>query len=216
MQVLRILTYMGSVILFINTVAYFTGFNQKGKASKYFALYLLATLLIQVIMEICAAGNINNHFLSTYYLFSQFIFLSYFFYYLCGNSSKRVGLAIKYLSMLITAGLALQYTFHPSLYFNFNSVGFLVTTSILVIYSVVYLYKLLSKSLPFHYTTIGIFIYLISTSVIFAAASSIVQFSDAIGLFLWKINAGMFIIYQLLILYEWKQTYFLKAMDGRS
>lgn len=216
MHVLRILTYTGCIILLVNTVAYFTGFTHKSKAGKYFAVYLLSTFIIQSAVEICAAENVNNHFLSTYYLFSQFVLLSCFFYYLSNDSHKKVAVAIKYISITITAGLLLQYIFSPLLYFSFNSIGFLVTTMALIVYSVIYLYRLLSGSLPFHYTTIGIFIYLISTSVIFAAASSIVQFSNETGVFLWKINAWMFIIYQLLILYEWKQTYPMRVLDGRN
>lgn len=210
---LKIISNIGFAILFINIIIYFIGFAKHGKAYKFFVFYLLTLGVVQLIMETYAAAGRNNHFLSTYYLFSQFILLSYFFYHLFLDARRGRSLFIKYASALIVAGLIIQYVVYPGLYYTFNSLGFLITTCMLVVYCVLYLYELLSKKLPFYYTTIGIFIYLISSSIIFASAVSIMSFADEISIYIWKINALLFILYQLLILWEWKQTFYPKAAN---
>jgi hypothetical protein len=192
---------------------YFIGFAKNGKAYKFFVYYLLTIGAVQFAMEVYAGEGRNNHFLSTYYLFSQFILLSYFFYYLFLDIKRSRSLFIKYASAVIIAGLLIQYSIYPGLYFTFNSLGFLVTSCMLIIYAVMYLYELLSKKLPFYYAIIGVFIYLISSSLIFASAVSIMSFADEINLYIWKINGLLFILYQLLILWEWKQTFYLKPAN---
>jgi hypothetical protein len=210
MYFLKILSYISLVILFINTIIYLVGLTKKSGAYISFVFYLLAICVIQVTVEIYANEGENNHFLSTYYLFFQFILLSCFFYHLFKGISRRKSSLIKYGSSLITVSLICQYIIYPELYYTFNSLGFLVTSSALIIYSVLYLFELISRKLPFHYVTIGIFVYLISSSIIFAAAASIVSFNDNINMLIWKINALLFIIYQVLILWEWMQTFYLR------
>lgn len=215
MDVLKIISYIGFVILFLNTTLYFIGFAKNGKAYKFFVFYLLAIAVIQTIMELHAMNGANNHYLSNYYLFSQFILLSYFFYYLFLKINTRRSALIKYVSAITIVGLLIQYCINPKIYYVFNSVGFLITSSVLIGYSVLYLYELLSKKLLFFYVAIGIFVYLISSTLIFASAASIVSFNYEISLYIWKLNGILFIIYQLLILWEWKQNFSQKTM-GQS
>lgn len=212
MYILKILSYIGLLLVYINTIIYFIGFAQKGKAYIFFVIYLFALTIIQTAAEIYADRGVNNHFLSTYYLFFQFILLSSYFYYLFIDIKNNKSSVIKYLSISILLGLIVQYSIFPELYYVFNSLGFLLTTSAIILYSVFYLFEQMSKKLPFYYTNIGIFIYFISSSLIFASAIAIVSFNDKTNMLIWKINALLFIIYQLLILWEWMQNFYLKLM----
>jgi hypothetical protein len=212
MELLKLLSYVGLCTLLINTIIYSIGFAQKGKAYRTFVLYLFLLFVIQALTEIFASNNINNHFIATYYLFLPFIFLSIFFYHLFSDIKTKKNLLVKYFSSAVIVGLIVQYSMFPHMYFDFNSLGLLVTTCVIIVYAVLYLFELISKKLPFHYVTIGIFIYFISSSLIFASATTIVSFNVEIGSFIWKINALLFIVYQLLILWEWKQSFYLKPM----
>ena len=212
MYILKILSYIGLLLVYINTIIYFIGFARKGKAYIFFVIYLFALTIIQTAAEIYADRGVNNHFLSTYYLFFQFILLSSYFYYLFIDIKNNKSSVIKYLSISILLGLIVQYSIFPELYYVFNSLGFLLTTSAIILYSVFYLFEQMSKKLPFYYTNIGIFIYFISSSLIFASAIAIVSFNDKTNMLIWKINALLFIIYQLLILWEWMQNFYLKLM----
>lgn len=213
MYILRIISYIGLVLVFINTIIYFIGFAPKGKAYKFFVIYLFALSVIQTAAEIYAGNGLNNHFLSTYYLFLQFILLSCFFYHLFKDIKNKKSSIIKYTSLSILIGLTVQYSIYPETYYVFNSIGFLLTTSAIILYSVFYLFEQMSKKLPFYYTNIGIFIYFISSSLIFASAIAIVSFNDKTNMLIWKINALLFIIYQLLILWEWMQNFYLKRIN---
>lgn len=211
MYLLKILSYIGLCVLLINTIIYSIGFSQKGKAYRSFVLYLFSLFIIQTLTEVCATNNINNHFIATYYLFIPFIVLSLFFYYLFSDIDSWKKNSVLYATPLIAVCLIVQYCMHPNLYYEFNSPGLLITTCALIVYAVMYLFELLSKQLAFHYVTIGIFIYFISSLLIFVSATSIVSFNQEISNFIWNINALLFIVYQLLILWEWKQTFYLKA-----
>ncbi|NDI99675.1 hypothetical protein GWA97_11360 [Flavobacterium sp. LaA7.5] len=210
MDILRVLSYIGYSILCINIIVYFTGFAKNGKAYKVFVCYLVAIAIIQAIMEFYAHKGYNNHFLSNYYLLSRFIFLSLFFYYLFSTLKKHISQLVSIISITIIIGLIIQYSIYPELYYEFNSLGFLVTATVLILYAVLYLYEMLSKKLPYYYTTVGIFLYMLSSAVIFASATSIVSFNDKINMYIWKLNAFLFIVYQLLILWEWKITFYPK------
>lgn len=211
MYLLKILSYVGLCILLINTIIYSIGFTRRSKAYRFFVLYLFTLFILQSTTEVYASNNLNNHFIATYYLFLPFILLSVFFYYGFSkiNSWKRQ--IVKFTTPIVIAGLIFQYCIYPHLYFEFNPVGLLVTTCILIIYAVMYLFELISKQLEFHYVTVGIFIYFISSLLIFVSATSIVSFNQEISMFIWNINALLFIVYQLLILWEWKQSFYLKA-----
>lgn len=210
MDLLNVLSTTGLSILFINLFLYLIGFAKNCKAYKFFVVYLGVLLLVQLLSEIHAMEGLNNHYLSTYYLFLPFILLSLFFYNLFKDVSKKKQLFVTFLSSAVLLVLIIQYSINPHLYFTFNSIGLLVTSCIISLYSVLYLFELISAKLPFHYITVGIFIYFISSSLIFASATSIVSFNREISMFIWKINAGLFIIYQLLILWEWKQAFYRK------
>lgn len=211
-EVIVIISDIGIAVLGINTLIYFTGFTKNGKAYKFLCLYLLSSCIIQIIMQILAFKGLNNHFLSGYYLFSQFILLSYFFYQIFLPLNKTKSSVIKYLSLTIIAGLVIQYLITPNLYFNFNPLGLLITSLVLIIYAVLYLFELLTHKLVFSYIAIGVFIYLVSSSVIFASSVTTLTLSYDTFILIWHINGILFILYQLLILWEWKQHFLPKKI----
>lgn len=205
-----ILSYVGYGLLFINIILYLIGFVKNNKAYKFFVGYLTVIAIIQGIMEFYAHKGYNNHFLSNYYLLLRFTLLSLFFYHAFSAVKNKVKQVVKFISVTTVTALVIQYSIYPEQYNQFNSLGFLITSSILVVYAVLYLYEMLSKKLPFYYTAMGIFLYMLSSAVIFASATSIVSFNDKINMYIWKLNAFLFIVYQLLILWEWRMTFYPK------
>jgi len=209
-EAIVIISNIGVAILALNTIIYFTGFTTNGKAYKFLCLYLLISCAIQVIMSVLAYKGENNLFLSGYYLFSQFILLSGFFYHLFSPFYKQRCYLIKYVSIAVTAGLVIQYFLDNGLYFTFNPIGFLITSLVLITYAVLYIFELLTQKLAFNYVTGGIFIYLISSILIFTLSTSILTLNNDVFSVIWQINAVLFILYQLLILWEWKQHFLPK------
>jgi len=210
MYLLKILSYTSLFLLFFNSAIYCKGFASKGKAFTSFVIYLVSLFIIQSLADVYASQGMNNHFFASYLLFIPFILLSFFFYYLLADIRSKKKNVVRYVSVVTTLGLFIQYCLHPDIYFTFNSIGLLITSCIIILYAVMYLFELLSQKLPFHYVTVGIFIYYLSSCLIFVSAPSIASFNVEISIFIWKINAILFIVYQLLILWEWKQTFYHK------
>jgi hypothetical protein len=211
---LAILSYTGIVLLLINSIAYFLRFNTNNSAYKCFTIYLAGIFFIQSCTVLMAINGLNNHFLSGYYLFFQFILLGLFFNRLLLPLDKKKATIIKYATGIASIGLILQYVFDPELYYSVNTTGFLITSLLLICYCLFYLFELLSKKSVFSLVTVGVFIYLISSTLIFfSTASAItVALSNEIFNVLWIINIILFNIYQLLILWEWKQHFFYRTI----
>ena len=213
-MVLEILSYTGIVLLLINIIVYTARINRSCNAYKCFTIYLISIFIIQTSTVVFALKGLNNHFISGYYLFFQFILLSFFFYLLLLPLDKKKAAIVKYTSVATLTGLVLQYVLIPELYYIVNTSGLLVTSVLLIGYSLFYLFELLSKKSIFNYITIGIFIYLISSTLIFFSTVSIImeQLTDKMFNLLWIINIALFNTYQLLILWEWKQHFFYRTM----
>lgn len=211
MNTIKFLSYTGTFILVVNTFLFLIRLPRKGTTYKSFFLYLLSLAAVQITTIVMAIKNINNHFLSTYYLFFQFVLLSAFFYFLFAELKSRKTILIKYTAIVITAGLIIQYIASPKLYLMFNALGFFITSAAIILFSVLYLYEGLSGKVPFLRTTGGIFGYHISSSLIFVSATALVSFDDTVNLLLWYINAALFIIYQLLISWEWLFSFYPKT-----
>jgi hypothetical protein len=195
----------------MNTILYLSSIAHSGNAYKSFFVYLAFLLNIQIAVEVHAMQNLNNHYLSTYYLFLNFILLSIFFYYLFRTIQHKIIHVIKFVVPVVTLGILVQYFIRPQLYYEFNSVGLLVTSLIIILYSVLYLFELISKKIAYSYVIAGMLIYFVSSSLIFAGATSMFFFEKELYMLIWKINAVLFIIYQLLILCEWILTFYRKT-----
>lgn len=211
MSNLMIIGAIGLAVLMVNLTLYSLKFRGNTNVYKIFVGYLLVIAIIDMWTFIYSMYNLNNHFLSSYYLFFKFLLLSCFFYALFQGVSKRRKRAVKFIALFILVGLVIQYSYNPQLFYTFNPIGFVVTGTALIIFSVFYLYELLSKKLPFQFVAVGLFLYLMSSTLIFASGIFITSFGE-INLLVWQLNAVLFVLYQLLILWEWKQSFFQKPV----
>lgn len=203
----RIFAYVAYGILILNIILYLISFSKHTKAYKIFTVYLIFTGIIQTISEYYAHKGLNNHFLSTYYFTIRFILLSLFFCFLLKKVNASKSLAVITMSSIAIGITAIQYISDPQLYYQFNSTGFLITSIALIGYCMFYLYELLTKKSRFSYVVVGLLMYLMSSSVIFIAATEIISVKNAWNRYVWMLNAFLYIIYQLFISWEWKCLY---------
>lgn len=204
------LSFIGQAFLLVNLILFLTHYANKSKSYQFFTGYLLAVFCIQSVMLIYSEKGWDNLFLSTYFLFFQFILLSGFFYSLFKPIRQTVSRIIGYLSPFIVLCVALQYIFDPALYYTFNILGFFATLIILITYTVLYLHEMSIRKQTFQCACIGLLIYLTSSSLIFVSATSLLSFGDEINALIWEINAFLFIVFQVFVLLEWKQIFFSK------
>lgn len=206
-----LLAYISTGALLINVILYLIGFRNSSKTYKVVFLYLILSFLIQGIALVFSQLSLNNHFLSTYYLLIRFSLLSLFFFCLF----QEIGLNRLKNTVLVISSIALltvlsQYLMKPNLYYQFNPIGFLITSLVLIVFAVIYLYELLSRKNYYLFFVLGLLIYLISSSIIFISATDIININNELNYYIWIINASLYLGYQVLISWQWKELHFSK------
>jgi len=201
-EVISLITYYFS---FIYPLLYLKGFVSNGKAFKIFTIYLLVISVIQLFSKLVIKvwELDSNLFLSHYYFIFQFVLLSLFYVQLLRFKW------IYYVLGLVMVFLAYQYINDPSLYFRYNAIGMFLTHVLIVAYALVYLYKSLDGKKEFTIVNIGIFIYLLSSSLIFASGNLVfnIDVPESFSDLLIYINKFLFFVFQILIFTEWYRNY---------
>ncbi len=190
---------------FIYPILYLSKFKSNNKAYRYFTVYLVLIGLVQLTMRVVIKFDWadSNLFMFIYFMTFQFVFLSLFFHALL---RRKVILVLLGIVLCILAG---QYIFDPNLYFKYNPVGIVITQIVLVIYSLVYFYKSLSLREEFVIVNYGIFIYLLSSVLIFASGNLVFnKFVPKVVLtHLYDLNLVLYFVFQLFIVIEWIKNY---------
>lgn len=200
-----LVSLIGLFFLLINGICFYS--TRKNKDVRY--RIIMVYLIFLFIEELCC--NIigftypgSNFFLSHYYFIFQFIFLSLFFYSLLFNTLWRK--IIPFLLVLVLAVLAVQYYRTPDLYWRFNLLEIGITSSLLILYALIFLIKNFKSTKPdYLYFCNGLIIYLASSMSIFLSGNSdSVIFTEPFLLDFWFFNSLFYILYQFLIFKEWK------------
>jgi len=207
MSFIKCLIFLGNTLLIINTVIYVKALN-KNRAFKNFVTFLILTSIIQSCMIFIAfVLHQNNLFMNNIFLFIQFIFLSLFYKELLANK------VIVYVLAFGLVLLGIQYINNISLFKIYNPIGITVTQTLIIVYSIIYFYKSLHVEKPnFIIVNIGVFIYLICSTLIFASGNLVFNLQISFDLYdiLFKLNASFYIIFQILIFIEWRKNYYKK------
>ena len=193
------------------SLLYLKSFIKNNKAFKIFTIYLVVISLIQLASQIIIKnGAESNLFLSHYYFISQFILLSLFY--------KKL-LNFKWISWVLYIALLFfgyQYINDTELYSRYNTLGMVFTQAIIVVYAILYFYHSLIGKNEFILINIGLFFYLLSSTLIFASGNLVLDINIPmeISTLLFDINAILYLLFQLLIFIEWwrkHRTIFLKS-----
>lgn len=193
------LTLVSVVLPFI----YFISFAKQGKAYKIFTMYLFFIAIIQGVMYYLTSQNIPNLYLFQYYFIGQFIFLSLFYWQLL-----KTWMVLLVLGMILGA-LGIQYFLSPSSFEAYNSIGVVVTQSVIVVYAMLFYYKMLSRKGSFLIINNGIFLYLIASVLFFSSGNLILKLGlkketmHLIGI----INDFSYFVLIVFILVEWWQNF---------
>jgi hypothetical protein len=147
----------------------------------------------------------NNIHLSHYYLVTQFIILSLFYYHLFKNKTQKI-ITISILVMVVSA-LIIQSYLHPDLLYKFNLLEIISTSLTIVLFSVIQFYNSLSETKKFTYVNSGIFIYILSSTLIFCSGNIMEDLDPSINRSVWFMNVILYLVYQILITIEWYRNF---------
>lgn len=191
----------------IIALIYFIRFAKKSKAYKVFAIYLILISIIQLALEyLIKFGTDHTIFLFHYYFILQFILLSFFYYYLLKQKY------ILWVLFVVSVFIGYQYIEDPEIYNKYNIISVVITQTLLVVYSIMHLYNSLNKKSKFVLVSIGAFIYLLSSTLIFASGNLIFDLSipEYVSRLLNDFNAVLYLLFQILIFIEWYRNFRVK------
>ncbi len=177
------------------------------KVFKIFTTYLVVMCLIQLItLFVGKIMHKPNLFLSHFYFITQFILLSFFYAELLRNK------LLLYFCLPVLGFLTYQYIEDPSLFYRYNAIGISITQGVLIIYSIIYLYRCLLGQNLFLIINVGLFLYLISSTLIFASGNLIfnLDISESMNYLLINTNRILYFLFQILIFIEWRKNYYKK------
>ncbi len=198
------LTNTGYFFLIINTLVFTISYNSKNKASKYFIMYLILCLFIQLFSSILSDLRQNNLYLSHYFFTGQFIFLSLFFSKL--HDFKKIKKLIRSLAFVIALSIILYFNKTPDALNKWNILEISLTSIPLLIYSFLFFVKKISdnKSKKYIYFNSGFFVYTLCSTLIFCVGNIGTR---TLKLYVWDINNFLYLIFQILIFVEWYKNF---------
>lgn len=187
--------------------AFFTK-TKRVKSLLWFKYYMWAILIVQLVTHTLTTLSIKNLFLSHFYFIFQFVTVSYFYKNLFkSNLLKKI---ISYILLLVLIILATNYALAPHQFFEFNTIEVFACSLPLVVYSSIYLFRSIeTMNKKWIYFSGGLIVYLLSSSLVFSGADIILQkyISDKGFLNFWTLNNIIYIIYQLLLSFEWYENF---------
>jgi hypothetical protein len=207
---LKIIIYIGYLLLGINFILFAIKLNKKRPRSVYiFTFYLLVMIVIQFFTNYLSNIGQNNLYLSHYYFIFQFILLSLFYLEIINNSYQRKIIKIAIPFCLVVLGI--QYFFNNDLYEKFNLLEIFITSFLLIIFSMFHFYNILNEKKRYYYLNTGILLYLFGSTVLFMSGNLISRLDLALSKIVWILNLLLYIVYQIFILLEWREIFIKKT-----
>ncbi len=213
MELFLFLGKAGVFAVVINTIFFFKSFNYNSKAFKIFTYYLLSISIIQVLSYVHLLSGLvdNNLYMSNVYIIVQFSVLTLFY-----RELLNIKILI-YIGVLVLVFLGYQYLSDFSLFLKYNSIGIALTQGLIVLYALLYFYFSLSKKdSKFLLINLGIFLYMISSSLILASGNLVFNF-DLISkedyILLLTLNNAFYIIFQVLVFIAWYRNFRKKPVS---
>ena len=186
-------------------IIYSISLKNKNKAYRIFTLYLITMALVQLGAFYVGRGGLGkpNLYFSHFYHISQFFLLSIFYFQLL---QKKI---VKIFMIPVALFLIFQFVYDPGIFLVYNPLGMTITQTILVIYAILYLYKTLQGKSEFIITNIGLLVYLLSSTLIFASGNLVLnlEIPEKTKFLLINVNRILVVVFQVLLLIEWWQNY---------
>lgn len=210
---LKTISLISTIVLLVNCILYLKSFQNRTKAFKVFALYLVVISVIQVVSLILGRLQIGNIYFSHFYFIIQFGLLSFFYKLIYKkNSNKRF---VNFTFTIVTIVLTIQYVFDPSLFFQFNLLEIVICSLPIVVFSFLYFFQILDKnSREYIFINSGIFFYLLCSTLIFVTGKYVSPKQTFWYQFIWVINAFLYLAYQVLIFIEWYKHFRKKEITS--
>jgi len=200
------LIYSGYLILLINLILYSISFFHKEKVNGFFVAYLVFAFSMQISMEILYHLRFNNLFLVNVFIIGQMILLGLFYDSLTKIRSQKI-----FVKSVLLAGIMIfcvQFLIEPNEFLKFNLFAITLTSLFCVIFGLLHFYNMLTEKKVYYYITIAVIFFMLGSTVLYLIGNLTLTLSLDVKYFSWKLNAFLFLVYQLVILYECRVCFF--------
>lgn len=199
------LIYSGYLLLLINLILYTYSFFRKEKSNIFFMCYLLFSFIMQITMEFMYYFRFDNLFLINIFVVGQMILLSLFYASIVKlESQKRIVKRSLYCALFI---LSIQFFIDYRQFLKFNLFAITIASLLIVAFALVHFYNMLTEHKSYYYITIAVIFFMLGSTILYLVGNLTLSLSDDLKYLSWKLNAFLFLVYQLFILYEWKISF---------
>lgn len=203
------LIYSGYLILLINLILYTSSFFRKEKANVFFVSYLAFSFVMQFSMELIYSLHMSNLVVVNIFVIGQMLFLGLFYYSILKLKIQKLLVKIGLLFTLLILGI--QFYIYPELFFKFNLFEITITSLMIVVFALLHFYNMLTENRTYYYVTIAVILFMLGSTILYLVGNLTLTLSENVKYLSWKLNAFLFIIYHLLILYEWMKSFYVKG-----
>ena len=205
------LIYSGNLILLLNLILYTYSFFRKEKANIFFVSYLVFAFLMQFSMELLYHLKVNNLFVVNIFFIGQMILLGLFYNSLFYLKGQKLFLKISLLIVLLF--LIVEFVMDSSQFLKFNLFEITLTSLFIVVFALIHFYNMLSETKKYYYVNFGLIFYFMTSTVLFLIGNLSLGLGSDVKYLTWKLNAFLFLVYEFIILYEWKVSFYKKSIS---
>lgn len=199
------LIYSGYLFLLINLILYTYSFFRKEKANVFFICYLFFAFVMQITMEFMYHLKYDNLFVINIFVIGQMILLSLFYASILKlKSQKKIVRCSVCWALLI---LSLQFCIDYEQFLKFNLFAITITSLLIVAFALLHFYNMLTEYKAYYYITIAVIFFMLGSTILYLVGNLTLSLSNDVKYLSWTLNAFLFLVYQLFILYEWKISF---------
>ena len=203
--------YLGYFVLFINVIIYCIYYKKRPLAYKYISLYLILSLVIQIISSYLASIKANNLFFFHLFNIGQFILICLLFTSILKNRVLKI--ILKYCLFIIPFFLIIFFILNQEFLFRFNIVELLICSILLIISSFVFfIEKIDSNNRKYIYFNSGFFLYILCSTLLFSAGN----LSNKTSRLLWLFNSFIYLIFQIMVFLEWYKNFKKPLLEEKN
>lgn len=197
--------YVGYFFLVLNVALYTISFFRGKKANGFFMAYLYFYFIMNAIMHVLYLLHKDNLIVMNFFFIGDMVWMGLFYASILKNKMQIK--IVKSILMFVLLLLLVQIASDSSQLFKFNLFEIAITCLATILFALMHLYNMLTNKKVYYFFTIGLIFYLCSSTILYLVGGLTINLSDSMKLITWNLNAILFVIYQLFILYEWKVSF---------
>jgi hypothetical protein len=203
--------YVGYFFLVLNVALYTISFFQGKKANGFFMVYLYFSFLMNAVMHLLYMLHKDNLIVMNFFFIGDMVLLGLFYASILKNKTQEK--VVKSSVVIVLLLLLVQIMREPDQLFKYNLFEIAITCLATILFALMHMYNMLTGKKVYYFFTIGLLLYLCSSTILYLVGGLTILFSKSMMLITWILNAILIIIYHLFILYEWKVS-FLSTKRG--